>query len=1196
MAHLSHLCTTSLLTTTPRTAETSPRSQPSSYPPLNKDILSSRSSTPSPTRVKQPESKQPEPKKADGDAPNSPPPAHHLLYRPHLLRPSSSPNGSTTASSNGSTQKSSPPASAPQSPTASGRKNSWLSGITSRFSSPQNAQSASEATPTKSKPAPEKEKPAQMPPQRRASLTEAAPVPEEDSVPYTPAAPKPSNPSFLQSALRKLSSNSTPLAGMGRLTNTGGLCERRVMNVDRQRSRCRVQELDQSKLRRVAFCVDVEIAGGPKYKDDEGAPNGTTKKHKDKVKKLKEKGEGEALKNPDEVKEAKETDGVIKVQGQPVETDTVPGPDGSDEEVKPDTSKKKEKKKKSEEERKDRKERKRKQAEANGKVPVETTITLEHETAASTPSEATTPNVQDRPTTDPLRIYRRCCQLRETPILKKVTEQLLPANCRMSAPGVIACLDLSGYWMQLPDLVTLSDWLAVVPVKRLMMENCGLGDEAVRVLLAGLLAAKAPGTKKTKSTVNGGDGAYSLESRSPGFVEKLSFKGNPKIGRDGWRYLSLFIHMSRSIKAIDLSSVPFPRSLAKDEAGLQRTPSGKTYVDTAELLSKAMAERLGGAHLEELVISECDPSTEQVGMLVDGLSKAGLRRFGFASNHLTAEGLRHVARFLEGGSCEGLDLGGNDLRDLVYIVAGALGEKNPLYALSLADCNLCPESLSTLLPALEGLPNFRFIDLSHNRNLFSTQPNALGLLRKYLPRLHILKRIHLVDVALTADHAIALAEVLPESPSLAHLSILENPAISALASATDPASQEEACALYASLMAAVRVSDTIICIDIDVPGSDSSEIVKALAKQVVAYCLRNMERGPVAEYDSAAATITDPHGGEKQFTVPDVLLQLVGHVEGYPEDHDADEPAPDDDYLLGGTGVVKALGICLGSNTSRRQSGDQWAGSGHLGGTSTPSRASIAFKDGALGKGKAKEMSKNLLESARKIRARLQPALARGMGEDDMSYRRLLFLDRTLDRMILRFEDEYPETRITPSHPPPPPPTDAPPSPPLDLTSPSDTNTLAPIHTPGPASDLVPAEPSSTSPPSSPSSSSPRPSVSRASSTTSLSQKLSSEEALMHRFGQQMRRDLLRPQMEDHAHGTTGQEPPEEHHLQMIRERLEGLSGEEVRVVMEKGGVEGVLRRVGVVGGAEVSGKDHGEWTGAGGNGQVVGGEEAVVG
>ncbi len=254
---------------------------------------------------------------------------------------------------------------------------------------------------------------------------------------------------------------------------------------------------------------------------------------------------------------------------------------------------------------------------------------------------------------------------------------------------------------------------------------------------------------------------------------------------------------------------------------------------------------------------------------------------------------------------------------------------------------------------------------------------------RYLPRLKMLKRIHLNDVSMTAEQAVALAEILPESPSLAHVSLMENPELSALANASDEKQQEEACALYASLMAAVRVSKTLVCIDIDVPVAESSEVVKALAKQVVAYCLRNMERGPVAEIAEAAASVSDPQGGEKEVAVPDVLLHLVGHVEGFHEDHDDDEPAPDDDYVIGGTGVVKALGICLRNkmNDSRRPSTDR-LNSGDTSGANTPNPVSGS---------KAKDMSKNLLGSARKIRARLQPALVKeAQSGDRNAYSKLI--------------------------------------------------------------------------------------------------------------------------------------------------------------------------------------------------------------
>lgn len=831
-----------------------------------------------------------------------------------------------------------------------------------------------------------------MPQPRRASLTSATPPPMDERAPYTPATPKASQPGFFQSALRRFQSSSAQIPGVNKIVSGGGLCERRVMNVDPSRERCRVQGLDQAKLRRVAFCVDVEIAGTPKYRDDEGGDR-SKKKRKEKDKKLLEKGEGEAMKRPEQAQHAQETEGPAKVGGGQAATANPPG-DGhrqeSEKTGQPETSK---------------------EAPAhvdagnstkqNG-VPEGETVTAEngkvdgHSPPATPASDARPPRSHEQPTTDPLRIYRRCCQLRETNALKKVVDQLSAPKCAaVATPGTVTCLDLCDFWIPLADLVTLADWFAVVPVRKLKLENCGLGDEGVRVVLGGLLASKPIVTKGASSVgkfdTNGGTSTPRLH----GAIEKLSLKNNPKIGRDGWKHISLFLHLCRSIKAVDLSMIPFPPPLntAQGPGSLLKSATEKTPApDTATLLAEALSERYAGAQLEELILSDCQLDTDSVGKIIKGASKSGLSRLSLANNHLTPAGIGQVADFLRNGTCQGLDLGGNDLQETLSLIAEALDDKNPLYALSLTNCNLVPSSLSQLLPALVSLPSFRFIDISHNRNLFSTQPDALGLLRKYLPRLRKLKRIHLEDVALSPEHAIALAEVLPESPSLAHLNILENPQLSALASAKDEASQQEACALYASLMAAVRVSETIICVDVDVPGPESSEVIKALAKQVVAYCLRNMERGPVAEYDTAmvpAVAVTSAgttHTGESM-AVPEVLLQLVGQVEGSAEDGGThDQPAADEDYVIGGTGVVKALGVCLGNtSTDSRQGGTIVAGST---GASSTAKA-------VIGKGKAKEMSKNLLESARKIRARLQPALAKeAKADDDMSYRKLPFSPR----------------------------------------------------------------------------------------------------------------------------------------------------------------------------------------------------------
>ena len=411
----------------------------------------------------------------------------------------------------------------------------------------------------------------------------------------------------------------------------------------------------------------------------------------------------------------------------------------------------------------------------------------------------------------------------------------------------------------------------------------------------------------------------------------------------------------------------------------------------------------------------------------------------------------------------------------------------------------------------------------------------------------MLKRIHLSDVSMTPEQAIAFAEILPESPSLAHVSIMENPQLSALANAKDEANQEEACALYASLMAAVRVSKTIVCIDIDVPNSESSEVVKALAKQVVAYCLRNMERGPVAELAETATSPTESQS-EREVAVPDVLMHLVGHEEGYSFNHDDDEPAPDDDYVIGGTGVVKALGICLRNrmNDSRRPSQD------HI--VSEEGRSSPRpVKDG-----KAKDMSKNLLGSARKIRARLQPALIKERTGDDSAYRKsailmcgltneipdkLLFLDSTLEGMIKRFEDEYPETRLPSSG-----------LPDERNSSLSEASIHSVEQQPSTTSDNAAAEAAA----SDEDEIAIHPTLSRHNSDVSLASKaLSQEEGRMHRFGQKFRRDLLDDQTID-PDDPTRSAP----HLRLLRGLVDELEGDDLKRKMKEEGLETFERKL----------------------------------
>ncbi|KAL4809363.1 hypothetical protein BDV18DRAFT_131885 [Aspergillus unguis] len=1061
-------------------------------------------------------------------------------------------NGDMNAS-NGTSQA--PDSSFPKTaPKSMGRRGSWISNLSSKFSSGSTPPSQSNVKPqTAPKASPPASKLDMHNPFGAAySPREKEEEKKDENSPFTSTSPR--GPSFLQSAFRKLSSSGSgggkPAAG------NGGICERRTLNIDKGRDRCKVPDLNQARLRRVAFCVDVEIAGIAPREPDEGSPPANAphrhviELNPNKLKRTNSKG-----KTKDEAEPLK------RAQSTPVETETTVQENGApnssppvapSDDVKPNVevkepTRKQEKKKRSEEERRERREKKRRLAEANGTIPLQLTADDNEGDSRNARPGNTRSGAQSHPTTDPIRIYRRCCQLRETPVLKRIVDEISsPISTVAESPGTVAVLNLTNFPMTAEDIATFSDWLAVVPVRKLILEKCALTDDAVRSILSGLLSTKTVEQMRRRRGKNRKTDLHENDkSERFSVIEKLSLKDNPKIGPEGWRHISLFIHLSKSLKAIDLTGIPLPKtaiapngsaSLPSKETSSKPTPAS---IDVAAVFSKSLAERFGGDHLEELLLSECNPTAEEVKKICEAATKVGLRRLGLANNSLTREGLEHIVRYMEEGKCEGLDLGGNSLGDDLDLITNAIESHLPLYALSLADCAVTPSAIYPLLQALTQLPNLRFIDVSHNPALFSTQPDALSTFRRFLPKLPQLRRIHLADVNLSSDHTIALAEILPECPTLSHLNILENPAIINLASATDPETQEEACAVYASLLAAVRVSRTIIAIDIEDPSAKNNEVVKALASQMVAYCLHNLEGGAL---EAELSGNIDPSLPRTAVPIPDILQHIVGGTvdEGAEED---DEPAPDEDYVIGGTGVVKALGVCLG-NLDRHGPGDA---SGPPSGTTTPRHR----KSRSLAAKRPRDMSKNLLDSARSIRTRIESALVReDRAGNDANYRRLQFLDSTLQKMIQRFEDEYPETRIAPQ-------VVKPNQETSSLNSGEDSYlaaSLGNVQSAGTnidndnAIDDEEGEQYDGR-------------LSRSSSVTSLySRAMTSEEGHVHRLGQNIRRDFL-PLNQDE--GGDSLDLMDEEQLAALREKLDRLHDEQTRSHFESVGADKAFQELG---------------------------------
>ncbi|KAJ5166988.1 uncharacterized protein N7482_005769 [Penicillium canariense] len=1068
-----------------------------------------------------------------------------------------------------------------------GRRNSWISSLSSKFSSGSTPPSQSSLKASPASPKATSALDAHNPFGAAYSPKDREDEKNDDPGPYTSTSPK--GPSFIHNALRKLSSNS---GGLPKLPHNGVVCPRRVMNLDQTRDRCRITELNQAKLNRVAFCVDVEIAGISHRDSDEDAPptsqlrQSLPESNRQKSKKTgvnqKSKDEAGALKTPQSAVAEKEAPASAIPQETsspdaqsktatpettiPATETTIPTtetttpkteitapttdtatlnppadakPNGEDK----DPTRKQEKKKRSEEERRERKERKRRQAVANGSVPLQLDGENDEDDSRAPAAGVPRSKTQSHPTTDPVRIYRRCCQLRETPVLKRIVDEISsPSSTLAESPGTVAALDLSNFPMTSQDIATFSDWLAIVPVRKLILESCALTDDSVRAILSGLLSTKTVEQMRYRRRRTRRIESPVVKDGRWGVVEKLSLKDNPKIGHEGWRHIGLFIHLSKSLKAIDLSGIPFPKPRTSSDGSTGSTGQSRTpAVDICSIFADALAERFGGEHLEELLLSECKLSVDQVKKICVAATKVGLRRLGLANNSLTREGLEHVIEYFKDGQCEGLDLGGNPIKDDLDLIVDAIEPEQPLYALSLADCSLTPSVICPLLQALTRLHNLRFMDVSHNPELFSSLPNSLGAFRRFLPKMSSLKRIHLADVDLSPDHVIGLAEVLPECPSLCHLNILENPQIAAVASSTDAAAQEEACAVYASMMAAVRVSKTIIAVDIEIPTAENNEVVKALASQIVAYSLRNLEGGAIAE--ELSESISSPPA--KDVPVPEILQHIVGHANGLEEIFvEEDDAAPDEDYVIGGTGVVKALGVCLGNlnQDGRDAFGDQ---SAPPSGTTTPRRR----KSRGVVQNRPRDMSKNLLESARNIRARIQSALIReDRAGNDANHRRLQFLDFTLHRMIQRFEDEYPETRIQPQP--------APAS-----TAPDNASQLSgeDVHAHSIVGNLNGSVLDNENAVDDEETDHYAIHLSRTSSMTSLhARAMTSEEGHVHRLGQNIRRDFLNPPL---SQGDPDNDDAA--HLVALREKLERLHEQQAQSPFDSAEAEQAFEKLG---------------------------------
>jgi hypothetical protein len=192
-------------------------------------------------------------------------------------------------------------------------------------------------------------------------------------------------------------------------------------------------------------------------------------------------------------------------------------------------------------------------------------------------------------------------------------------------------------------------------------------------------------------------------------------------------------------------------------------------------------------------------------------------------------------------------------------------------------------------------------------------------------------------------------------------------------------------------------------------------------------------------------------------------------------------------------------------------------------------------------------MTKNLLESARNIRVRIQSALIReDRAGNDANYRRLQFLDYTLAKMIQRFEDVYPETRLPQAAPSAMIPDSSSHNSGEDANGTSTTGNMNSNMVDENAVDDEETDQYAIH-------------LSRTSSITSLhARAMTSEEGHVHRLGQNLRRDFLNPP-EGQAEGNED----DDSRLVALREKLERLHEEQSQSPFDSARTEQAFEKLG---------------------------------
>ena len=575
------------------------------------------------------------------------------------------------------------------------------------------------------------------------------------------------------------------------------------------------------------------------------------------------------------------------------------------------------------------------------------------------------------PSLDFIELYHTLVKARDTRALHTVIEQLRPVR---TSTAPIPSLKLNKLTLKREDILALCDLLTLITSKvglrELEYSDCSIVRDGcdeylfsdVKMVLSAIMTNF--------------EGVNMLKIRWP---ENRNTK-------DNWDSLMWFVHMNRNLTQLDISGIPIDESrasllslaLCNPHTGQIPKPLKVIYPDSTQELEKSKQDKSGKIGEQNKGNGEtgnCDSQTTELPffemLIVNncGITDCVLRHFAealrkrvhvlhFEQNSVTPESIEFISDVVVESNSKifglragDIDLSGDKIKPVLNALSKLTGDGIQFYVLGLRNANLWKTSghlLKEFIEMLTTMPTLRSLELDGN-NLF-TDGSIRDLLLSNLPRMPIMRRLHLRDNGITPKGLVEIAQIIPECLSLAQLDILDNPTIMHIQGKDgDPDASNVDLSGLASLTAAARLSKSLVCVDVEIPEDNEAAIT--MSRVILGVCIRNMER----DQNLYEGNLLEESKRKRAQT--DVSLSAISDI----YEHDMD----------GGHGIAMALEIVL-----------------------------------ADPKTEVKELTKSLIARARLVLQRLQTELPKA--NNVFTLKRQEFLKEVLESVLDRFDKIYP--------------------------------------------------------------------------------------------------------------------------------------------------------------------------------------------